>query len=286
MLSRTGRNTRYIINQIINRNISNETNPLKVAIVTGSSSGIGLGIAQRLAINDGYSVMINGRRPETKDIANTIQDQLPSNTKQRILYHQADMSSYEQIQDLIDFTMKSFGKLDVLVNNAGMQYVASIQEYPIEKYQQLIDVNLSATFYAIKECLPYMIENGHGRIINISSQLGLFAQQFKSAYCAAKHGVVGLTKEVALEIAKQNITCNAICPGYVDTALVRNQMKKLAELKGLTEQEAMEQILINQPTGRLVEISEIAAVVSFLCSDDAKSINGASIPIEGGALAQ
>lgn len=153
----------------------------KVAIVTGSSSGIGLGIAKQFAINDGMNVVINGRRNEIKEIAKSIEKELSPNTTQKILYHKADMSSYNDIQDLVSFTMDNFGQIDILVNNAGLQHVSSIVDFPIDKWQQLIDINLSSTFFMIKECLPFMINNKNGgRIVNIASQLGLFAQPFKS----------------------------------------------------------------------------------------------------------
>jgi len=179
------------------------------------------------------------------------------------------------------------GPIDILVNNAGIQHVAPIGEFPTAKWDAIIAINLSSAFHAIKAVLPEMVERGFGRIVNVASAHGLVASPFKSAYVAAKHGVVGLTKTVALEAARAGVTCNAICPGYVWTPLVEKQIPDTAKARGLTEEQVVNDVLLHaQPTKRFVQVSEVAALAAFLASRDAASITGAIIPIDGGWTAQ
>lgn len=256
----------------------------KVAIVTGSTSGIGLGIAKTLA-NQGCSIVLNGFG-KLEEIENTRQ-LLEKDYGISALYHGADLTKPVEIADLIKKTTEQFGKIDILINNAGVQHVAPIDEFPDEKWELIIRLDLIASFYTIKACLPYMKKNNFGRVINIASAHGLVASPFKSAYVAAKHGIVGLTKTVALEVAQQNITVNAICPGYVKTPLVLGQITATSKAKHISEEEVINNVMLGpQATKRFVEIDEIAEFVLYLCSDKAKSITGAALSIDGGWTSQ
>jgi len=256
----------------------------KTAVVTGSSSGIGLGIAKGLA-EAGMNVVMNGIEPEAE-----IEPECAAIAARfgvEVVYDRANLMQPEGARELVDGAIGRFGGVDVLVNNAGIQFVSPVDEFPDEKWQAIINLNLSAAFYTIKQALPGMRERGWGRIINIASAHGLVASPFKSAYVAAKHGIVGLTKTVALETAEQGITVNAICPSYVWTPLVEKQIPDTARARGITEEEVKRDVLLKaQPTRRFVTIEEIAALAVFLCGDGAVSMTGTALPVDGGWVAQ
>jgi len=259
-------------------------NRAKTAIVTGSTSGIGLGIAQALA-RAGNNIVINGfgNVDEIKAITADLQTQAGV----QVEYSNADMSRPEQISKMVQETERRFAAVDILVNNAGIQFVAPVDEFPDAKWEQILAINLSSNFYAIKAVLPGMKQRNAGRIVNIASAHGLVASPFKSAYVAAKHGVLGLTKAVALEVATTPITCNAVCPGYVRTPLVEGQIADQAKAHNLSEEEVVRDVILaSQPNKRFVELSQLADLVLFLCSDAAGSITGAALPIEGGWTAR
>ena len=254
------------------------------AVVTGSTSGIGLGIATALA-EAGANVMLNGfgEAGQIERIRNDLADR----TGVQVLHSSADMSKPDQIAAMIQEAQARFGQLDVLVNNAGIQHVAAVDEFPDEKWEQILAINLSSNFYAIKAVLPGMKARNAGRIINIASAHGLVASPFKAAYVAAKHGVVGLTKTVALEVAETRITCNAICPGYVKTPLVEGQIADQAKAHNMSQEQVVrEVILASQPNKRFVEVKELGDLVVFLCSNAAASITGIALPVEGGWTAR
>ncbi len=251
----------------------------RTALVTGSTSGIGLAIATELAAQ-GAAVTLNGIA--TPEHARKLQDDL-SRHGVPIVYDAADLREPAAIAAMIERA----GPIDILVNNAGIQHVAPLEAFPEDRWNAIIAVNLSAVFHASKAVLPAMKQRGYGRIINIASAHGLVASPFKSAYVAAKHGVVGLTKVTALEAAEHGITCNAICPGYVWTPLVEQQVTDQAKAHGITEHEVTERIfLAGQPTKRFVQVSEIAAMVVYLCSPAAASVTGAALAIDGGWTAR
>ena len=254
------------------------------ALVTGSTSGIGLGIATALA-EAGASVMLNGFG-DAAAIERT-RAALAERCGVQVLYSGADMSRPEQVAAMVREAEQGFGRLDVLVNNAGIQFVSPVDEFPDAKWEQILAINLSSNFYAIKAALPGMKARNAGRIINIASAHGLVASPFKSAYVAAKHGVLGLTKTVALEVAETGITCNAICPGYVKTPLVEGQIADQAKAHGMSEDEVVrEVILASQPNKRFVEVAELGALVVFLSSPAGASITGIALPVEGGWTAR
>jgi len=252
----------------------------KAALVTGSTSGIGLGIARALA-QAGCAVALNARKsgPDTDRLTKD----LAAETGVRVVYVPADMSKPAEIKGCVAAAEKQFGRLDILVNNAGIQHVEPIDTFPDDKYEAVLATNLSSAFYTTKAALPGMKKRGFGRIINISSAHGLIASPFKSAYVAAKHGMVGLTKVTALETAEQGITCNAICPGYVWTPLVQKQIPEQAKAHGLSEEEVVKQVLLKeQPNRKFATVEQIGALAVFLCSDAGGSVTGTSIPVDGG----
>lgn len=205
----------------------------------------------------------------------------------RAVYHSADMTKPEQIRDMCKKAQEILGAIDILVNNAGIQFVSPIQDFPEEKWDAIIAINLSSVFHTIKNCLPGMYEKKWGRVINIASIHGLVASPYKAAYIAAKHGVVGITKDVALESARQGVTVNAICPGYVLTPLVEGQIKDQAKAHKMSEEEVIEKVMLTpQPTGKFVQIGEVAKLALFLCSDGAQSVTGTALPIDGGWTAR
>ena len=256
----------------------------KSAIITGSTSGIGLAVARSLA-REGCNIMLNGFG-ERSEIEN-IRQGLSSEYGVEAIYSDADMTVPEQIVEMVRSAADAFGGIDILGNNAGIQHVAAIDEFPPEKWNDIVAINLSAAFHTIRNVLPYMKEKNWGRIINIASAHGLVASPFKSAYVAAKHGLLGLTKVVALETARQGITCNAICPGYVRTPLVEGQVADQAKARGISEEDVIHDVILeSQPNKKFVEPDEICALTVFLAGEAAYSITGSAIPIDGGWTAQ
>jgi 3-hydroxybutyrate dehydrogenase len=252
----------------------------KSAIITGSTSGIGLGIAHKLA-SCGVNLVINGFG-KSDDIENIVADIINKYNVQCV-YHSADVSKPDDIYDMVESAVRVYGCVDILINNAGIQYVSPIDDFPDDKLESIIRINLLSAFYTTKYALPLMKERKWGRIINIASAHGLVASPFKSAYVAAKHGIVGMTKSVALEVAELGITVNSICPGYVKTPLVLGQIEDTAKIKNLSEEAVVRDIILGQQaTKKFVEIDEIAAIAAFLCSKDAASITGSAISIDGG----
>jgi 3-hydroxybutyrate dehydrogenase len=252
----------------------------KVSLVTGSTSGIGLGIARALA-RSGAAVVLNGfGKPDEIEHAKT---EIVSDFGVEVAYSGADMSKPQSIADMIEEILKRFCRLDVVVNNAGIQHVAPLQEFPAEKWDAIIAINLSSAFHTTRLALPKMLDNKWGRIVNIASAHGLVGSAFKSAYVAAKHGMLGLTKVVALETAESGITCNAICPGYVYTPLVEAQIDGQAKAHGISRDEVIRDVLLaQQPNKRFATVEEIGALAVFLTSEAAASITGAAIPVDGG----
>lgn len=256
----------------------------KTALITGSTSGIGLGIAEAFAAQ-GANVVINGLGDA--DEIEQLRSRLATQFSVEALYDAADMSKPEQIEAMVRRGVEKFGVVDILVNNAGIQHVASVDEFPIDKWNAIIAINLSSNFHAIRAALPAMKERGWGRIINIASAHALIASPFKSAYVAAKHGVAGLTKTVALEVAEQGVTVNAICPGYVLTPLVQKQIPETAKARGISEEDVVSKVLLAaQPTRKFVTVEQVAALALYLTSDAAASVTGAILSMDGGWTAQ
>jgi 3-hydroxybutyrate dehydrogenase len=254
------------------------------AVVTGSTSGIGLGIARALAAA-GANVMLNGLGAATE--VEATRAALAGATGVKVAYDGADMTKPTAIRALIERAERALGAVDILVNNAGIQYVAPVECFPEEKWDAILAVNLSAAFHAIKAALPGMKARGWGRIVTIASAHGLVASPFKAAYVAAKHGAIGLTKTVALEVAESGITANAICPGYVWTPLVERQIDDQAKSHGLPRDRVVREVLLaKQPNKRFATVEEIGALAVFLAGDGAASITGAALPVEGGWTAQ
>ncbi len=261
-------------------------NPLrgKTALVTGSTSGIGAGIAEALAAT-GMNVILNGLG--NGDEIETARAQLVKDHHVEVLYDPANMMVPHEIAAMIERTTARFGGIDVLVNNAGIQHVCAIEDFPPEKWDQIIAVNLTSAFHTIRACIAGMAARKWGRIINVASAHGLVASPFKSAYVAAKHGLVGLTKTVALEHARDGVRCNAICPGYVLTSLVQAQLGDQAKARGMSEQEVIDHVILAaQPTKQFVTTEQIGAMAVFLASDAAAQMNGSIISMDGGWTAQ
>ncbi|WP_422001676.1 3-hydroxybutyrate dehydrogenase [Reyranella sp.] len=252
----------------------------KTAIVTGSTSGIGLGIAEAFA-RSGANVVLNGFGEATQ-IEKTRSD-LAQRTNARIVYSPADMSKPRAIELMVRQAADTFGAVDIMVNNAGIQHVAPIEEFPEEKWDAIMAINLSSAFHATKMVLPGMRQRGWGRVINVASAHALVASPYKAAYVAAKHGVLGLTRVTALETAEDGITCNAICPGYVRTPLVEKQIDDQAAAHDIPREKVVSDVLLKeQPNRRFVEVAELAALALFLCSDNGASVTGAALPMDGG----
>ena len=252
----------------------------KNALVTGSTSGIGLGIAEGLAAQ-GVNLVLNGFG-DAKEIE-TLRAGLAAKFGVKVLYDGADMSKADEIEAMMHKAEKDLGGIDILVNNAGIQHVAPVDEFPVNKWDAIIAINMSSTFHTTRCALAYMKKQGWGRIINIASAHALVASPFKSAYVTAKHGVMGFTKTVALEVAEKGITVNAICPGYVLTPLVEKQIPDTAKARGITEEQVKRDVLLAaQPTKKFVTVEELAGTTIFLCSDAAASITGTNISVEGG----
>jgi 3-hydroxybutyrate dehydrogenase len=256
----------------------------KVAVVTGSTSGIGLGIASALA-REGADIVLNGFGDAAAIAA--LREQFGREFKVRVRYDPADLAKPAEVRALIERSAAEFGSVDVLVNNAGIQHVAPVEEFPDDRWDAVIAINLSANFHAIKAALPLMRRRGWGRIINIASAHGLVASVQKVAYVTAKHGVVGMTKVVALETAGSAITCNAICPGWVLTPLVQKQIDDLARRENIPQAEAKRRLLAEkQPSGEFVTTEQIGALALYLCSEAAAQVRGAALSIDGGWTAQ
>ena len=253
----------------------------KVAVVTGSTSGIGLGIARALA-SAGADVVINGLGA-VDEIERVLAEFECDYPQSRIVYNDANLMKGEEAAALVEETIAGFGRVDILVNNAGIQHVSPIESFPPEKYEAIIALNLSAAWYTTRAAFASMKQNGFGRIINVASAHGLVASPFKSAYVAAKHGIVGLTKTVALEGAEHNVTCNAICPGYVWTPLVENQIDDTAKARGITRDQVIREVLLAaQPNKRFADVDELGALAVFLCGPGGRSITGTALPVDGG----
>ncbi len=256
----------------------------RTAIVTGSTSGIGLAVARELSA-EGCNIMLNGFG-DSQEIE-MLRSRLGSEFKVEVRYDGADVSKPVEITRLVENCVKEFGGIDILVNNAGIQHVAPIEDFPPEKWDMILAINLSASFHTIRTVLPEMKRRNWGRIINIASAHGLVASINKSAYVAAKHGLVGLTKAVALETAQTGITCNAICPGWVLTPLVQKQINDLAASGGRSLDEAEDALLSEkQPSKQFVKPGDIGSLVAFLCTKAASQIRGATLSIDGGWTAQ
>lgn len=252
----------------------------RTAVITGSTSGIGHGIANGLAAA-GMNIVLNGI--ESADEVETTRIDIENNHGVKVIYSPANLMQSKGASELISVTQEAFGRIDVLVNNAGIQYVSPIEEFPDDRWEAIISLNLSAAFYTCKAAVPLMKAQSWGRVVNIVSAHGLVASPFKSAYVAAKHGLVGLTKTIALEVAECGITVNAICPGYVWTPLVEKQIPDTAKARGMTEEQVINDVLLAaQPNKQFATIEEIAALTVFLSSDNAKSITGAALPVDGG----
>lgn len=256
----------------------------KTALVTGSTSGIGLGIARALAAQ-GSNILLNGFG-DAKEI-----DDLQAEIKQtygvETAYHGADMSKPAQIEAMMQFAAERFGMIDILVNNAGIQHVANVEDFPVEKWDAIIAINLSSAFHTTRLALPAMKARNWGRIINIASVHGLVGSAQKSAYVAAKHGIVGFTKVTALENAQTGVTCNAICPGWVLTPLVQKQVDARAQLQSISNEEAKSQLLLEkQPSGEFVTPQQLGELAVFLCSEAAGQVRGVAWNMDGGWAAQ
>jgi 3-hydroxybutyrate dehydrogenase len=267
--------------------IMTSTNPMnaaglkgRTAIVTGSTSGIGLGIAQALA-QAGANVALNGFG-DAAEIERT-RAGIERSTGASAVYVNADMSRPDEIEDMVAGVETHFGSVDILVNNAGIQHVAPIEEFPVAKWNAIIAINLSAAFHATRAAFPAMKRRGWGRIVNIASAHGLVGSPFKSAYVAAKHGVIGLTKVTALEGAEKGVTCNAICPGYVWTPLVERQIDEQARSHGIKREDVIRNVLLaQQPNRAFASVEEVGGLTVFLCGEAARSITGAALPLDGG----
>jgi 3-hydroxybutyrate dehydrogenase len=252
----------------------------KTAVITGSTSGIGLGIAEGFA-KEGVNLMLNGFGDAAE--IEKLRAGLASKYGVKVLYDGADMSKPEQIEAMMKKTLASLGGVDILVNNAGIQHVAPVEEFPLAKWDAIIAINLSSAFHTTRVAVPYMKSKKWGRIINVASAHAMVASPFKSAYVASKHGIMGFTKTIALEVAEQGITVNAICPGYVLTPLVEKQIPDTAKARGITEEQVKRDVLLAaQPTKQFVTVEQVAGTAVFLCSASAASITGTNIMVEGG----
>ena len=251
----------------------------KTAIITGSTSGIGLGIAKGFAA-EGINIVING----FGDAVEIEKERLGLEAMGvKAIYNGADMTKPDEITAMVEDVVKEFGSIDIIVNNAGIQNVAPIEEFPPEKWDAIVAINMSSSFHTLRAAVPHMKKQGWGRIINIASAHALVASPFKSAYVTAKHGILGLTKTVALEVAQDNITCNAICPGYVLTPLVEKQIPATAKARNMSEEQVKRDVLLEaQWTKKFVTVEQIAGTALFLCSDNAENITGTHISIDGG----
>ena len=256
----------------------------QTAVITGSTSGIGLGYARAMAA-EGANILINGfGKPDDIEKERAA---IEADFGVKAIYSPADMTKPDEIAAMVALAETTFGSVDVLVNNAGIQFVAPVEDFPIEKWDQIIAINLTSAFHAIRAAVPGMKKRGWGRIISTASAHSLVASPFKSAYVAAKHGIAGLTKTVALEVATHGTTVNCISPGYVWTPLVENQIPDTMKARGMTRDQVINEVLLySQPTKQFVTVDEVAAIAVFLCGDGAKQITGANLSVDGGWTAE
>ena len=256
----------------------------QVAIVTGSTSGIGAAMAEALAEN-GAHIVLNGLGDA--DEIEALRAKIAADHGVEVRYHGANMLKADEIADMVASTAKEFGRLDILMNNAGIQHVSPVEDFPEEKWDAIIAINLTSVFHGAKAAVPIMKRQGKGRIVNLASAHGLVASPFKSAYVAAKHGVMGFTKTLALEVAEDGITCNAICPGYVKTPLVENQIADTARARGISEEEVVRDVMLAaQPTKKFVTYEQLAGSLLYLVSDAGANMNGSWISVDGGWTAK
>lgn len=256
----------------------------QVAIVTGSTSGIGAAMAEALAEN-GAHIVLNGLGDA--DEIEALRAKIAADHGVEVRYHGANMLKADEIADMVATTEKEFGRLDILMNNAGIQHVSPVEDFPAEKWDAIIAINLSSVFHGARAAIPIMKNQGKGRIVNLASAHGLVASPFKSAYVAAKHGVMGFTKTLALEVAEDGITCNAICPGYVKTPLVENQIADTARARGISEEEVVRDVMLAaQPTKQFVTYEQLAGALLYLVSDAGANMNGSWISVDGGWTAK
>ncbi|WP_425416596.1 3-hydroxybutyrate dehydrogenase [Oricola indica] len=252
----------------------------KTAVITGSNSGIGLGVAHALAA-EGHNVVINSY--SDRDVDHALAREIAEKHGNKTVYIKADMSKADECRALITKAAAEFGCVDIVVNNAGIQHVAAIEDFPVETWDRIIAINMNSSFHTMAAALPMMREAGWGRIVNIASAHGLTASPYKSAYVTAKHGVVGMTKVVALETAEDPITCNAICPGYVLTPLVEAQIPDTMEKYGMDRDTVVREVLLErQPSKQFATVEQIGGTVVFLCSPNAEQITGTTISVDGG----
>ena len=256
----------------------------QVAVISGSTSGIGLAFARAIASRGG-DVVLNGLG-DPSEIERT-RAEMEASCGVRVRYHAADMRRGDEVADMVAYGKHQLGRVDILINNAGVQHVEAVEKFPSDKWEQIIAVNLSSAFYATRAAIPIMKAQGRGRIVNVASAHGLVASPFKSAYVAAKHGVIGFTKTVALEVAQDGITCNALCPGYVETPIVEKQIADQARTRGMSKEAVLKDVILgSQPTKRFVTTDELTGMMLYLVSDLGASANGASFSIDGGWTAQ
>ncbi len=256
----------------------------QVAVISGSTSGIGLALARAVASRGG-DVVLNGLG-DPSEIERT-RAEMEASCGVKVRYHAANMLQGDEVADMVAYGKHQLGRVDILVNNAGIQHVEAVEKFPSDKWEQIIAINLSSAFYATRAAIPIMKAQGRGRIVNIASAHGLVASPFKAAYVAAKHGVLGLTKTVALEVAQDNITCNAICPGFVETPIVEKQITDQARTRGMSREAVLKDVILgSQPTKRFVTTDELTGMFLYLISDLGASANGASFAIDGGWTAQ
>jgi len=256
----------------------------QVAVISGSTSGIGLAFARAIASRGGH-VVLNGLG-DPSEIERT-RAELEASCGVQVRHHAANMLRGDEVADMVAYGKHQLGRVDILINNAGIQHVEAVEKFPSDKWEQILAVNLSATFYATRAAIPIMKAQGRGRILNVASAHGLVASPFKSAYVAAKHGVIGFTKTVALEVAQDNITCNALCPGFVKTPIVEKQIADQARTRGISRETVLKDIILgSQPTKRFVTTDELTGMMLYLVSDLGASANGASFSIDGGWTAQ
>jgi len=252
----------------------------KTALVTGSTSGIGLGMARALA-EQGANIVLSGLASD--DEAEVLKTTFKADFDVKVGFSGANLTDPDAIEGMMGYIARDFGGVDILINNAGIQHVSPVEDFPVSRWDLIIALNLSAAFHTTRMAIEGMKERGWGRIINMASAHGLVASPYKSAYVAAKHGIVGFSKVIALEGAEHGIRCNAICPGYVFTPLVEGQIADTAKARGISEEEVKRDVLLAaQPTKEFVTVEQIGALAVFLCSDSGAGINGAALPIDGG----